>query len=149
MTKPVMEALTFVVVFGVACACITALWRSYAPAQASKRRRTMELVQQYTPAIDVMLEYRDVHAFKTLRRVRISQALRGWAGHLYLLGFYESATKPRTFRLDRVVSFVSLDGEVLETRRFLNDRLGITDAPGASGCRPAGTRSPMRHNRAI
>lgn len=127
MGSTTLELLTFAVVFAAICVGLTALTRkASSPATPTKERRsTLALVQQYSPAIDVMMEYRDVRAFRTLRRVRISQALRNRAGRLYLLGFYEAATKPRTFRLDRVICFASLDGEVLDTRRFVLERLGL------------------------
>lgn len=135
MGSTTLELLTFAVVFAAVCIGLTTFIRkASSPATpAVKRRSTLVPVQRYSPAIDVMMEYRDVRAFRTLRRVRISQALRNRAGRLYLLGFYEAATKPRTFRLDRVICFASLDGEVLDTRRFVLERLGLPAETSGAG----------------
>jgi hypothetical protein len=125
MKQEIAELLTFVAVFGTICVGHLVIVRKRSLQPGPKPRRRLDLVKQYSPAIDVMMEYRDARAFKTLRRIRIAQVLRNRAGRLYLLGFNELAMKPRTFRLDRIVCIASLDGEVLEMRRFLIDRLGL------------------------
>ena len=126
MSELVIESLIFVIVFIGACALLNWLVRGAAPGAPSKARPALEPIRQYSPAIDIMMEYRGARMFRTLRRVRITRALRHHTGRLYLLGFYEAANRPRTFRLDRVICFASLDGEVLDTQHFVSKRLELS-----------------------
>lgn len=88
--------------------------------------RNLDKIEEYRPPIKVVLEYRNDSGdryngpFAVLRSLRHRRDDR-----LYLLGFLGKQGKPRVFRVDRIVSMKTPDGQPVDTRRFLIDRLGI------------------------
>ena len=75
--------------------------------------------------VEVMLEYRNATGFVTLRNVRIIGYTTRRAGRASLFALCNGGTAPRNFRIDRIISVATLDGEVMETRRFLTQTLGL------------------------
>jgi predicted DNA-binding transcriptional regulator YafY len=57
--------------------------------------------------------------------VAVVRSLRHRDGRLFILGLCGSRRDPRTFRVDRIIRVATPDGEVLDTREFLTDWLGI------------------------
>ncbi len=77
------------------------------------------------PPVEVMLEYRNATGFVTLRKIRILGYVPRSAGRSCLFALCNGGTAPRTFRIDRIISLATLDGEVMDTRRFLTETLGV------------------------
>ena len=74
---------------------------------------------------ETMLEYRNATGFTTLRKVRFLGYAHRRGGRSCLFALCNNGTQPRTFRVDRIVSIATLDGEVLDTRQFLTETLGV------------------------
>ena len=77
------------------------------------------------PPVDVMLEYRNATGYVTLRRIRILGYVPHRRGRTCLFALCNGGTAPRNFRIDRIITLTTLDGEIIDTRRFLTERLGI------------------------
>jgi len=120
----VAECAVFVVVFVAVCAAFT-LGRGSGAAQIFRYATLLEL-HRYDPAIEVLLEYRYESGSKSLRRVHITRCQRRYDGRLYLVCYCHRSNGPRTFRVDRIISFATLDGEVIDRYQFLIDRLSIS-----------------------
>jgi hypothetical protein len=82
-------------------------------------------IHQYSPPVDVVIEYRSTSGFTTLRHLRLLRSLHRPKGGLYLFGLCDRARRPRTFRVDRIVSIATPHGEIIDTRDFLTGRLAI------------------------
>lgn len=92
--------------------------------QSISLSRGLQEIHQYAPPVLVEIGYRNEAGIKTQRRVAVLKSLRHDDGRLLLLGFLGSR-RPRTFRVDRIVSLATPDGEVLDKRAFLTDWLSI------------------------
>ncbi|MDE2463224.1 MAG: hypothetical protein KGO02_05880 [Alphaproteobacteria bacterium] len=127
MNNITAELLTFMGMFATVFVGLSFLVRTprTSSAPAAKVRRALSPVRTYAPAVDIVMVYRDAQAFRTRRRVRISKTLRHRSGRLYLLGHYELASRPHTFRLDRVIGFESLDGMAIDRQDFVRERLQL------------------------
>ena len=104
---------------GVFCAAY-ALGSRLLPEERGLRR-----IRRYFPPVEVTLQYRAESGAKSSRRVAVIKSLRHRDGRLYLLGLCGSRRDPRTFRVDRIVSVATADGQTIDTRQFLVDRLSI------------------------
>jgi hypothetical protein len=90
------------------------------------KRGTIVLIEQYTPAITAMLEYRNAKGVTRHLRVKIARAFHTPDGYVYLRGYYlPSGIKPRSFRVDRIISVAALDGAITDRRLFLTGVLKI------------------------
>lgn len=87
--------------------------------------RGLRRIRRYLPPVEVTLEYRGESGARSSRRVAVVRSLRHRDGRLYLLGLCGSRRDPRTFRVDRIVSVATADGEKIDTRQFLVDWLSI------------------------
>jgi hypothetical protein len=87
--------------------------------------RGLRRIRRYLPPVEVTLEYRGESGTKSSRRVAVVRSLRHRDGRLYLLGLCGSRRDPRTFRVDRIISVATADGEIVDTRRFLVEWLSI------------------------
>jgi predicted DNA-binding transcriptional regulator YafY len=117
-----IECVVFVAVFAVVCFAFGPRRRSESPLRFVRGLRQLH---RYTPAVEVVLDYRSASGTKIVRRVHVTQSQYRRDGRLYLIGFCHYRLAPRTFRVDRVLCFATPDGEVIDTRRFLIDRLAI------------------------
>lgn len=75
------------------------------------------------PPVEIMLEYRNATGFVTLRKIRVLGYVPRRAGRSCLFALCNGA--PRTFRIDRIICVARLDGEIMETRKFLTETLGV------------------------
>jgi hypothetical protein len=75
--------------------------------------------------VEVLLEYRNATGFTTQRKIKILEFIPRGGGRSCLFAVGKNGTAPRTFRIDRILSIATLDGEVLDTQQFLTERLGI------------------------
>ena len=120
MTAIIVPYAVFALVFGAICV-------AYALGRGNKEIpswfRNLTRIRRYSPLIEVYIEYRDARGRKMLPKVSIQRSLSGRSGRLYLFGFCNEY--PRTFRVDRILSIANLDGEIIDTRRFLIERLAI------------------------
>ena len=120
MIATIVSCAVFVLVFGAICA-------AYALGRGDREIpfwfRSLSRIRRYSPLVEVYIEYRDAQGRKMLPKVSIQQSLSGRSGHLYLFGFCNE--KPRFFRTDRILSIASPDGEIIDTWRFLTERLAI------------------------
>ena len=87
--------------------------------------RGLRRIRRYFPPVEVTLDYRAETGARFSRRVFVVRSLRHRDGRLYLLGLCGRRRDPRTFRVDRIVSVATADGEIIDTRRFLVDWLSI------------------------
>ncbi|HEY1615523.1 MAG TPA: WYL domain-containing protein [Rhizomicrobium sp.] len=134
----VIECAVFVAVFAAICL-------AYPLGRGGGRplafTRGLQELRRYDPAIEAVLEYRSEGGFRTVRKVHVTRSQRRRDGRLYLTGFCHRRLGPRTFRVDRIICVATMDGEVIDKRRFLIDRLAIppelcTVAGGSSGSIP-------------
>lgn len=121
-----LQATTFAVVFGAVIAAFTLGRRSRNAEQRAPRdpHPGYRLIRQYSPPVDMRVEYRNPGGFAMLRDMRILRALRR-RGRLYLFGLCDRKAKPRLFRADRIICFTTLEGEVVEVQPFLIGALSI------------------------
>lgn len=128
-----IEVLTFAVVFGAVLVAFA--WgrnstssfgdrKTDGPAKPRDPHPGFQLIRQYSPPIYMRIEYRWPSGFSMLLNVRILRVLHR-RERLYLFGLCDPNAKPKMFRVDRIVCFVTLDGEVVDTLPFLTDRLRI------------------------
>jgi len=117
-----VQALAFVLVFA---AVVAAYAFGRRDSGFLRWRRSLRLVRQYSPPINIVLEYRNGAGLKTLWRVRLQKSLHGSDGALYLQALFGTPSRFRTFRVDRILCFATPDGEVLDTQRFLTEQLAI------------------------
>lgn len=90
--------------------------------------RNLDKIEEYRPPVKVVLDYRNSAGTRYTGSVAIVKSLRHRNdGRLYLLGFSGKQSKPRVFRVDRIVSMKTTGGKPIEKRRFLVDRLGLPD----------------------
>lgn len=73
----------------------------------------------------ITIEYLDASSKTTTRPVKVRRALADHDGGIYLRGHCYMRNASRTFRVDRIKSFIDDDGVVIDHRDFLSDRLGI------------------------
>lgn len=118
----VIEGAIFILVFGAVLAAYR-LGRSEAPAP--HQRSELDLVHEYRPPIIAFLEYRNESGKETITKNRLLKSQRHRDGRLYLFGLCGIYRKPRLFRVDRIISIATTDGEVLDTQRFLTKTLAI------------------------
>jgi hypothetical protein len=90
-----------------------------------ERARPNEEVQLKKEPAEVVLEYRNATGFKTLRKIRILGYVQRRAGRSCIFALCNNGTVPRMFRIDRIVSIATLDGEVRNTKQFLTEILGV------------------------
>ncbi len=113
-----LELIVFAVVFGAVIA-------AYAFGQSRRGEPGPgSLIRQYSPPINMWLEYKNREGYESLQPVKILRSERRTNGHLYLFGF-NGRDKPREYRIDRISCIASEDGEVLDYREFLTTRLNI------------------------
>ena len=127
MNAIAMEVATFAVVFGAVLTAFTLGRRSRGDAKPRAARDPhpgYHLIRQYSPPVDMRVEYRNPGGFSMLRDMRIIRALHR-RGRLYLFGLCDRGAKPRIFRADRITCFATLDGEVIDTGHFLTGPLQI------------------------
>jgi uncharacterized tellurite resistance protein B-like protein len=72
-----------------------------------------------------MIEYRDAGGAFSRRRVILRQVLQADDGRVMLQFHCCERDAPRSFRLDRVLSVIDLDGEVYEPTRYFRDVLSM------------------------
>jgi hypothetical protein len=119
---PNMDSVPLIVAIAVFVA-IVAVYAAYELGRsgAGKVRERITV-----PPVEVMLEYRNATGFTSLRRIRILGYLPRRAGRSCLFALCNGGTAPRMFRIDRIISLATLDGQIIETRRFLAETLGVT-----------------------
>jgi WYL domain-containing protein len=119
-----VEVLTFLVVFAVILAAY-ALGRHRgwpSPWSTSEQRQA----GRDLPPVKVLLEYRNATGFTTRRKIEIVAYMSRPSGRSCLFALCNNGAAPRTFRIDRIVSIATLDGEILDTQQFLAEQLGVT-----------------------
>lgn len=87
-----------------------------------ERRDDSALRKPPHPAPEILLEYRNATGFQTQRRIKILGYMQRPRGSSCLFALCNNGTAPRMFR---IVSIASLDGEILDTRHFLTETLGV------------------------
>jgi hypothetical protein len=110
-----IEFLTFVVVFAAVIG-----------AYSFGTRATGKSLAKPVQPTDIWLEYRSAYGRATRRRLKIVQTIIASNGRGYVCGDDGSASRFKMFRTDRIISIATPEGEVIDTRRFLSERLGIT-----------------------
>lgn len=117
-----IEILIFVLVFGGILAAYEFGRRS---GEASARKSQLGWTGGNGPVAEIMLEYRNATGFTTLRKAIVLGYVPRSRGRSCLFALCNNGTAPRTFRIDRIVSIATLDGEVLDTQTFLEQLLGV------------------------
>jgi hypothetical protein len=121
MSMGAAEVLTFVVVFGAILAAYT-----LGQLRHSSRRNYQQNQQRRNlPSAELLLEYRNATGFTTLRKIRIVGYQPRPHGRSCVFALCNNGTAPRSFRVDRIISMATLDGEVLDTQNFLAEQLGV------------------------
>jgi len=124
MSANLIEIAAFILVFG-------AVWVIYEigggeEIPARTKRGSVVLIEQYNPAIKAMLEYRNAKGETHRLHVKIARSFHTPGGYVFLRGYYlPSGMKPRSFRVDRIVSVATLDGAITDRRLFLTGVLKI------------------------
>jgi len=134
-----VELSIFALVFGAICFAYTMGRDEGRPAFWQPQLR---LIQRYSPPIEMVLEYCDERGAKTVRRLRVIKTLARRDGRLYLFGACQKSRELRTFRVDRIISVATIHGEVVDTTRFLVERLRI---PSELCVASVAAQSPSRH----
>ena len=127
MNPIVIESAVFAVVFGAVLAAFRLGRHDRGDAKPHATRNPhpgYHLIRQYSPPVDMRVEYRNPGGFSMLRDMRILRALHR-RGRLYLFGLCDRGAKPRIFRADRITCFATLEGEVVDVRPFLTGPLQI------------------------
>lgn len=117
------EVLTFLVVFVVFLAAY-ALGRHSDQPSRWRGNQQLQASGKISP-VEVLLEYQNATGFTTRRKVVILAYVPRSGGRSCLFAICNYGTAPRTFRIDRIVSIATLDGEILDTQQFLTERLGV------------------------
>jgi hypothetical protein len=117
-----IEILVFVLVFGGILAAYEFGRRN---GEASARKSQMRWSGGNRTAAEVLLEYRNATGFTTLRKALVLGYMPRGRGRSCLFALCNNGTAPRTFRIDRIISIATLDGEVLDMQKFLEQQLGV------------------------
>jgi hypothetical protein len=120
-----IEILIFVLVFG---GILTAYELGRRGSESSARKSQMRSAGGNGAAAEIMLEYRNATGFTTLRKVLVLGYMPRSQGRACIFALCNNGTAPRTFRVDRIISIATLDGEVVDTQKFLEQRLGMKNA---------------------
>lgn len=92
---------------------------------ARKLGRVFQL-EQYNPAISAVLEYRNQQGVVNKLPLKIARSYYYPDGHVCLRGYYHPfGAKPRSFRVDNIISVTTIGGEYIDRRLFLTDVLKI------------------------
>jgi len=140
MVAIVLEIGVFVLVFAAVCFAYGIGRRA---RNASNTTLGLCPIQQYSPPVDAVLEYRNEAGYRSLRRVSILRSLRRPDGRLYLLAFAGKPGKPRTFRVDRILCIATPVGEIVDMLAFLVEELGIPTELCAPQIKPSGQNNAL------
>lgn len=123
MTQDLLEIGAFLLVF-------LAVWAIYElgggeEIPARKLGRVFQL-EQYNPAVSVIFEYRTKHGAALRIPVKIARSFYYPDGTVCLRGYdHPFGIKPKSFRVNNVISITSLGGDYIDRRLFLTDVLKI------------------------
>ena len=136
MSAIMIEGLTAIVVFAVILGAYK-FGSSHRPSQRSNGQE--QLPRQFSPPVPIMLTYCGRDGLISRQPVKIYNAYRKANGQLCLDALCGQRHNPRTFRADRIQTIETTDGEVIDTYRFLIDRLRIPAnlCAGSSGQTPS------------
>ena len=112
---PVVSLMIF-----VAIVAAYSLGRSVRPRNNDFRRPR----RPADPA-EVLLEYRGRTGLKSQRKARIMGYMSRDGRRPCLFAVCNNGSVAKTFAVDRIGSIASLDGQKLDTGRFLHDNLGV------------------------
>ncbi len=123
MSSEFLEVSVFLIVF-------LAVWVIYEMGGGEeipgrKRGRVFQ-IEQYNPAIGVVLEYRDHQGGAKKLAAKIARSFYYPDGRVCLRGYdHPLGVKPKSFRVDNIISVTSLDGDYIDRRLFLTEYLRI------------------------
>lgn len=118
-----MEITAFFIVF-------LAVWLIYEfgggeEIPARKLGRVFQ-IEQYNPPICVVLEYRQQQGVAQKLPVKIARTFYYPDGTVCLRGYDQPlGIKPKSYRVDNIISVYTTDGEYIDRRLFLTDVLKI------------------------
>jgi hypothetical protein len=123
MTQDLLEIGVFLLVF-------VAVWVIYEMGGGEeipgrKLGRVFQL-QQYSPAVSVVLEYRSKQGVALKLPVKIARSFYYPDGRVCLRGYdHPFGIKPKSYRVDNIISVATPGGEYIDRRLFLTDVLKI------------------------
>lgn len=123
MSQGLIEVSVFAIVF-------LGVWLIYDQGggeeiPARKRGRVFQ-IEQYSPPVRAVLEYRNQQGAVNTFPVKIARTFYYPDGRVCLRGYYNPfGAKPRSFRVDNIISVATLDGQYIDRRLFLTEELKI------------------------